>query len=174
MIYLIRHGQTDWNLFKRANGITDVYLNKTGIQQANRLADELKDINFDVCFCSTLTRARQFCEIIYNSNIPIYDERLIEIDCGQFEGMEETPEIMKLMFQAFQTGEKGTERFDSFINRNIELCDLITNDYNGKNVMVITHAANARVFHYYFNGKPIEYDWTKPVSTSGGLIMFNN
>jgi len=172
MLYLIRHGQTDWNLFKRATGITNVFLNQTGIDQANKLAQELKDIIFDVCFCSTLNRARQFCEIIYNGDSLIFDKRLIEIDCGQFEGMEETPEMMMEMFQAFKKGDKGTERFDLFIKRNIEVCDLISNEYKGKNVMVVTHAANARVFNYYFSGKPKDYDWTKPVSVSGGLIIF--
>jgi probable phosphoglycerate mutase len=35
MVYLVRHGETDWNLFKRCNGITDTYLNRTGVEQAN-------------------------------------------------------------------------------------------------------------------------------------------
>ena len=64
MIYLIRHGQTDWNLFKRCNGVTDTFLNKVGIEQAKQQADNLKSISFDMCFCSPLTRARQYCEII--------------------------------------------------------------------------------------------------------------
>jgi probable phosphoglycerate mutase len=65
MIYLVRHGETDWNLFRRCNSSTDTYLNQTGIAQAETLANKLKGISFDTCFCSPLTRARQFCEIIY-------------------------------------------------------------------------------------------------------------
>ena len=42
VVYLIRHGQTDWNLFRRANGITDTFLNMTGLGQAKQLAEELK------------------------------------------------------------------------------------------------------------------------------------
>ena len=173
MVYLFRHGQTDWNLFKRANGHTDTYLNKTGIEQAKLQAENLKDIIFDVCFCSPQMRARQFCEIIYKGAI-IFDERLVEINCGEYEGMEETAEIMKLLFQAFQTGDKGTERFDLFIKRNCDICDLIMEEYKGKNVLIVTHAANARVINYYFNGKPNDYDWTKSISQSGGFITFEN
>ena len=174
MIYLVRHGQTDWNLFKRATGSADVYLNRTGIEQAKQLAENLKGIKFDVCFCSPQTRARQFCEIIYDDSQIIFDERLVEINCGEFEGMEETAEMMQALFQAFQTGAKGTERFDLFIKRNCELCNFITEEYKGKNVLIVTHAANARVINYYFNGKPKDYDWTKPVSVSGGLITYEN
>ena len=65
MIYLFRHGQTDWNLFKRCNGRTDTFLNKTGIEQAKIQVENLKNIGFDSCFCSPQSRARQFCEIIY-------------------------------------------------------------------------------------------------------------
>ena len=173
MVYLFRHGQTDWNLFKRVNGCTDTYLNKTGIEQANLQIENLKDINFDICFCSPKTRARQFCEIIYKGKI-MFDERLVEINCGEFEGMEETTEMMKLLFQAFQTGDKGTERFDLFIKRNCDLCDLIIDEYKGKSILIVTHAANARVINYYFNGKPKDYDWTKQVSVIGGLITFEN
>ena len=174
MLYLVRHGQTDWNLFKRANGSTDVYLNRTGIEQAKQLAESLKDIKFDACFCSPYTRARQFCEIIYNDFQIIFDERLVEINCGEFEGLEETTEMMQALFKAFQTGAKGTERFDLFIKRNCEFCDLIAEEYKGENVLIVTHAVNARVINYFFNGKPKDYDWTKTVSEGGGLIMFEN
>jgi len=46
MIYLVRHGQTDWNLFKRCNGSTDTYLNQAGIEQAKQQAARLKEVNF--------------------------------------------------------------------------------------------------------------------------------
>ena len=173
MIYLMRHGQTDWNLFKRANGITDTYLNKTGIEQAKLQAEKLKNISFEVCFCSPLTRARQFCEIIYKGSI-IFDERLIEIDCGEFEGMEETPEMMKSFFQAVQNGDKGTENFKLFIKRNCDLCDIVMQEHKGKNILIVTHAANARVINYYFTGKPKDYDFSKGVARNNEIITFEN
>jgi len=173
MIYLFRHGQTDWNLFKRANGSTDTYLNQTGIAQAEAQIENLKDIHFDVCFCSSLTRARRFCEIIFNGQIEL-DDRLTEIDCGEFEGMEETAEMMKSFWQAIKTGKKGTERLDRFIKRNCDFCDLISNSYKSKNVLIVTHAANARVIDYYYTGKPEDYDFSKTVIEKGEFITYDN
>ena len=173
MIYLVRHGETDWNLFKRCNGVTDTFLNQTGINQANMQAKNMENIDFDICFCSPQTRARQFCEIIYK-NSAVYDDRLAEIYCGEFEGKEETAEMMKLFWRAIQTGDKGTECFRDFIKRNCDFCDLITERHKRKNVLIVTHAANTRVINYYFTGKPDNYDFTKRVVDKGGLITFVN
>ena len=173
MIYLVRHGETDWNLFRRCNGVTETFLNKMGIEQANLQAENLKDIKFDVCFCSPQIRARQFCEILFDGSV-IFDERLAEMLCGEFEGMEETPEMMKAFWQAIQTGEKGTENFRIFIKRNCDVCEIIDKNYKGKNVLIITHAANTRVIDFYFKGKPKDYNFTNSVIEKGGLITYKN
>ena len=99
MIYLVRQGETDWNLFKRANGVTDTFLNQTGIAQAKLQAENLRNVSFDACFCSPQTRARQTCEIIYQGPI-VFDDRLAEIYCGDFEGKKETAVMMILFWLA--------------------------------------------------------------------------
>jgi len=173
MIYLVRHGETDWNLFKRCNGITDTFLNRTGIEQAKLQAENLKGISFDACFCSPKARARQFCEIIYKGTIT-FDDRLAEIVCGVFEGMEETSEMMKSFWQAIQTGDKGTESLVAFMKRNCDLCDEIMAEYKRQNVLIVTHAANVRVIDYFFKGKPKDYNFNKTVIEKGELITFEN
>lgn len=173
MVYLVRHGQTDWNLFKRFNGCTDTYLNQTGIAQAKLQAENLRNVSFDTCFCSPQTRARQFCEIIHKGPI-VFDDRLAEINCGEFEGKEETPEAMKLFWQAIESGNMGTENFEAFIKRNCDLCDIIREEHKGKNVLIVTHAANARVINYYFKGKPQNYDFAKRVVEKGELLTLEN
>ena len=147
MVYLVRQGQTDWNLFRRANGCTETFLNQTGIGQAKLQAENLKNVIFDACFCSPQIRASQTCEIIHKAPI-VFDDRLIEINCGEFEGMEETTEMMKLLWQAIQTGANGTERFKNFIKRNCDFCDMIMREHKGKNLLIVTHAANVTVIHY--------------------------
>lgn len=174
MIYLVRQGETDWNLFRRANGVTDTYLNQTGIAQAKLQAENLTSVSFDACFCSPQTRARQTCEIIYQGPI-VFDDRLVEINCGEFEGQEETADSMKLMLQAVMSGDKGTESYKDFMKRSCAFCDMIAKDYTGKNVLIVTHAMNILVIDYYFKGKPKDYDFTgRTVIKNGGLLTFEN
>ena len=173
MIHLVRQGETDWNLFKKANGVTDTFLNQTGIAQAKLQAENLRNVNFDACFCSPQTRARQTCEIIYKGPI-VFDDRLVEINCGEFEGKDETADMFKLFWQAIQTGDMGTESWKDFIKRTCDFCDMIMEDYKEKNVLIVNHSANARVINYYFNGKPKDYDFLKRVVENGGLLTFEN
>ncbi len=175
MIYLVRQGETDWNLFRRANGVTDTFLNQTGIAQSKLQAENLRTVSFDACFCSPQTRARQTCEIIQKGAI-VFDDRLVEIDCGEFEATDETDvEAMKLAWQAIMSGDKGTESFKDFMKRSCDFCDMIVEKYNGKNVLIVTHAGNVRVIDYYFNSKPKDYDFTRrTVINNGGLLTFEN
>lgn len=175
MIYLVRQGETDWNLFRRANGVTDTYLNQTGIAQAKPQAENLKNVNFDVCFCSPQTRARQTCEIIHQGPI-VFDDRLVEINCGEFEGTDETnTETMKLFWQAIMSGDKGTESYQDFMKRNGDFCDMVMEDHKGKNVLIVTHGVNVRVIDYCFKGKPKEYNFfSRTVIKNGGLLTYEN
>ncbi|MBU5331638.1 histidine phosphatase family protein [Anaerocolumna aminovalerica] len=173
MIYLVRHGQTDWNLFRKFNGCTDTELNNTGVEQAKLQAENMSSVSFDACFCSPQKRARQTCEIIFKGAI-VFDERLSEINCGEFEGTEETAESMKLFWQAVMNGDKGTENFKDFIKRNSNFCNMIAKEYKSKNILIVTHAANARVINYYFTGKPKEYDFSKAVAQNGEILKFKD
>jgi 2,3-bisphosphoglycerate-dependent phosphoglycerate mutase len=88
-IWLVRHGQTDWNLEGRLQGQLDVPLNETGMGQVRLLAATLQGKRFGALFSSDLMRARQTAECVSTAvNLPIFfDKRLREISQGQFEGM---------------------------------------------------------------------------------------
>jgi probable phosphoglycerate mutase len=174
MIYLVRHGQTDWNLFRKFNGITDTLLNQTGMAQAKTQAENLRNVSFDACFCSPRTRARQTCEIIYQGPI-VFDDRLVEINAGEFEGADQNDaETMKLLWQAVMSGDKGTESFKDFMKRGCDFCDMIVKDNKDKNVLIVTHGVIARLINYYFNSKPKDYDFLPSVVKNGGLLTFKN
>lgn len=90
MLYIIRHGRTDWNDRHKLQGRTDISLNEDGKKMAEEAAKEYRDIHFDICFCSPLSRARQTAEILLKDrDIPIiYDNRLMEMCFGSSEGEE--------------------------------------------------------------------------------------
>ena len=86
-LYIIRHGETEWNKIGRYQGITDVPLNDNGIAQAKACANALKDVHFDRILSSDLSRALVTAETIRgNRNVDItVDSRLREIDFGDWE-----------------------------------------------------------------------------------------
>ena len=70
-IYLVRHGETSWNIGRKVQGQTDIPLNETGVRQAEKVREELKDEVFDVCYCSPLMRARRTAEIATDGRFEI-------------------------------------------------------------------------------------------------------
>ena len=89
-LYIIRHGETTWNVERRLQGTTDTDLNENGLSLARRTGEALKDIPFDLCYSSPLKRARMTAELVLGDRkVPlITDERLQEISFGDWEGRE--------------------------------------------------------------------------------------
>lgn len=87
-LLLTRHGQTDWNVKGKIQGLTDIELNETGIKQAEDTREKLLNENIDVIISSPLKRARKTAEIIAKGrNIPLLiDPRITERCFGKFEG----------------------------------------------------------------------------------------
>lgn len=88
-IYIIRHGQTDWNIQDKMQGISDIPLNELGKQQAEKRANTLSHKNIPIIYSSPLSRAYATASIIAkktHSKI-IIDERLQERNYGLAEGI---------------------------------------------------------------------------------------
>ena len=90
MLYIMRHGRTDWNAAHKLQGCSDIPLNNEGRQMAEEAHKKYKDLKFDVCYCSPLIRARETAEIfLRGTNVPIIeDKRLHEMSFGIYEGVE--------------------------------------------------------------------------------------
>ena len=72
MLYIMRHGKTDWNAKHKLQGRTDIPLNEEGIQMAEQAKEKYKDVNFDICYCSPLVRAKQTAEIVLEETFLLY------------------------------------------------------------------------------------------------------
>ncbi len=92
-VYLVRHGETDWNAEGRLLSYTDVPLNAKGEAQARDLAVALASIRWDRTVTSPRIRARQTAELVLagKDDAPrlVIDDRLVEMDFGPYEGWSE-------------------------------------------------------------------------------------
>jgi probable phosphoglycerate mutase len=88
-LYIFRHGETDWNLYGKVQGHSDIPLNSRGRDQARGLGRILKNLSFDVVLSSDLSRALETAKIAMETekNIEIrLSKQLRERCCGSFEG----------------------------------------------------------------------------------------
>ena len=89
-LYLVRHGETDWNKAKRFQSRTDVPLNETGLAQARAMHAEFerRGLEFSLARCSPLSRAYKTAQIILegSSTELVVEPLFIELEFGGFEG----------------------------------------------------------------------------------------
>lgn len=88
-LILVRHGETLWNRERRVQGISDIELSDFGRDQAQKLADCLKNEDIEAIFSSPVKRAYQTAEFIgkFHDTAIETDDRLIELNQGDFEGL---------------------------------------------------------------------------------------
>jgi 2,3-bisphosphoglycerate-dependent phosphoglycerate mutase len=89
ILFLFRHGETDWNREGRLQGHTDTPLNATGLAQAQSLGESLRPHRLDAVVSSDLSRARTTAQIVAEAlRVPLFIEAgLRETDVGLAEGL---------------------------------------------------------------------------------------
>ena len=174
MIYIIRHGQTDWNVEGRYAGRIDAPLNSKGIEQANVIKEELKHIKFDKVFSSPLLRAYKTAEIICGGGNIIKDERLIERNNGGLEGKLKTEVNCNIDFNDPNECKYNIENIIEFRKRIKNFFDDIVYKYKGKNILVVTHAGVGIYARCYFEGEPNNNDYSEYKIKNCEVIKYNN
>lgn len=179
-ICLLRHGETAYNADgNKYCGRTDIELTEKGLAQANRMKELLKDYQFDAIFSSPLYRARLTAEIASGQTDKVQtDERLIEVDFGQWEGkrpeefQREDPQSWDLWLsdpennRAGKTGETATEvvdRLNSFYGDLLE-------KYSGKTVLIVGHNGINRFFMSSKLGIPLK-NYRRIVQENSALTL---
>ena len=158
-IYIVRHGQTNYNVEGRYGGRIDIPLNKVGIKEAKIVKEKLKNINFDLVFSSPLSRAYNTAKIIYDGNI-IIDDRIIERDNGDLEGKLKSEIKDKIDFNDDNNNVYNIETITSFRGRINNFFDDITKSYKDKTILVVTHAGVGIYARCYFEGEPENNDYS--------------
>ena len=151
-IYLVRHGETDWNLQERMQGQADNELNDTGRKQAQIVADKLRGIPFDAAFSSTLRRAVTTAEIILGPQKDLLqqDARVMEIGFGPWEGekIASVCEENHPLHNFFAGPDRyfppeGAESFYRLYERSEEFMDevIFPLENQCQNVLIVGHGA---------------------------------
>jgi broad specificity phosphatase PhoE len=153
-IYVIRHGQTEWNKNGIIQGQQDIELNETGIEQARNQIKIFNEYNFDLIISSTLKRAQKTAQIINSEkNVDIiYDDRLRERNFGDYEGTPSNFDEDPIYNLKTNIKENNIETAQELYNRVSEILDEIKEKYNDKKILLVTHGGTTRAIETYFNG----------------------
>ena len=169
MLYIMRHGKTDWNAKHKLQGRTDIPLNEEGIQMAEQAKEKYKDVNFDICYCSPLVRAKKTAEIVLEGrNIPIvYDDRLMEMCFGVYEGVTHPSQMVgspiRKLFKdpANYPGVEDGETFDDLFARTGSFLKEVVQPQldAGKDVIIVGHGAMDSSIVCQVQNIPLEKFW---------------
>ncbi len=171
MLYIIRHGRTDWNDLHKLQGRTDVPLNAEGRAMAEKARLEYADIHFDICFCSPLIRARETAEILLRGRgIPIVtDARLVEMSFGVCEGVENSFQIpdcpvnpLFLSPERYTDPPEGAESLQQLFDRTGEFLREKVDPLlrQGLDVLIVGHGAMNSSIICQRRGLPLSQFWS--------------
>ena len=162
-LYVVRHGETIWNVERKVQGITDVPLTDKGRSEAKELQDLISTLNIDVVISSPLDRARETAKILINSKLPINtDDRIKERDWGMNEGaLIDTVDRWDCWDVILNTKVQNIECIQDFMDRVSNFIEEIKIKHKDKNVLVVTHSAVSRVIHYLLGIIPEDGDLSK-------------
>lgn len=157
-IYLVRHGETDWNKQLIIQGRTDNPLNETGRKQANRSKQFFKDIDIDLIVSSSLSRAIETATIAIGKP-DIIDDSFIERDFGSLDG--------DLVENFYQVQDLSTiENYESDQQILARVKEGIFRYYNPKQtVAIFTHSHVLKSIQIISN--PDKYDYKCVIQNCG-------
>ena len=150
-LYLLRHGETDWNKARKIQGCTDIPLNDYGRELARKTGDGMKDIPIDLVITSPLIRAKETALLVMaGRDVQIVEEiQVQEMNFGEYEGRpsdeEPTASILRAFFKnpgAYPPPETGEsipqllQRTGKFLKELFERPEL-----QDKNILISTHGA---------------------------------
>lgn len=152
--YLVRHGQTEWNVAERFRGRVDIALNETGIAQARAVAERLAVEDISAIFSSPLSRALDTAKPIAEKlglSVQIADA-LIDINYGEWQGL--TPEEVaakypdlysQWLFRPETVRIPGGESLDDVKTRALQYVKDLTARFKDAGIVLVTHKVVCKV-----------------------------
>ncbi len=159
-IYLVRHGQTEWNEKRITQGQSESNISRTGIEQAETTGEQFKRIKFSAIYSSDLSMAHKTAEIIkLNRNLVVKKSKLLRgRSYGSFEGkhvdvyknalknkLKERETVPENEYASFKLSP-FIETDEEIITRVMEKLKEIAAMHLNKNILVVTHGGPIKNF----------------------------
>ena len=152
-LYLVRHGETEWNTQDILQGHLDSALTERGLRQARELVDRFRDVQFAAIFSSDVTRAQRTAEIIaLERKMAVGTSKLLrERNWGHYDGVaaqryrEECKELIERYNQLSKEQRwsfkffEDIESFEEIFGRFITFLREAAAAHAGQNVLCVTH-----------------------------------
>lgn len=155
MLWLIRHGETEWSLSGAHTGRTDLPLTPAGEESARAIGKELAGHEFALVLTSPLTRAVRTCELAgYGAEAQV-DPNLAEWDYGSYEGRTtEQIRAERPGWQIFRDGPEGGETIGQVAARALDVIDRVVHVEG--DVALFAHGHILRILTACWLGLPPE------------------
>tara|TARA_B100000029_G_scaffold97026_1_gene87320 strand:- start:175 stop:858 length:684 start_codon:yes stop_codon:yes gene_type:complete len=179
-LYIIRHGETEWNAQHRAQSHTDIPLSAVGRRQAQCTAERLKDVDFDIAYSSDLHRAKETAEIILGErNVQVNTlTSLREYDKGVFEGLHRSEYSLKYpdQYQASLTKDldfapESGESVRQVHGRVSEFGRFITSEHPNEDILIAGHGGSLRALVVHLLSLSMETTWKLATSNCSVTII---
>ena len=164
-LYIIRHGETDFNKQGKVQGKIDTYLNLTGREQGKLFYEYHKNIRFDLILTSSLKRTHQTVARFIKQNAAIWEPTpdLDEISWGVHEGQKYLPELeanYKIMMNGWENGDydrkiEGGESAAELAERVGRVIEKLKHT-KAKNVLICTHGRTLLCLITLLKGQPLK------------------
>lgn len=164
-LFVIRHGETAWNLATRIQGHIDIPLNDKGRWQAERVAQALQDEDIHAIYSSDLLRARHTAEAIAAvTQRPLrLDDALRERHFGRLEGMTQNEVASQWPHEARRWrerdpayGPEGGETLQGFYDRCVSAITRLAHQHMGQTIAVVAHGGVLDCFYRAANGVALD------------------
>ncbi|HPN54689.1 MAG TPA: class I tRNA ligase family protein [Candidatus Moranbacteria bacterium] len=177
-LFMVRHGHARNNVERILMSHPqkgECQLTEKGKEQAKEAAQRLQDQKIDIILASPLERTTQTAEIISKAiGVEIiFDERLREIEVGNFEGRS-WDEYLKLYPHSLnpnRTDENGIEGIEDVQDRLNSFLDEINEKYQGKNILIVSHGGSLDVLRGMLSGMSKEEILISSPMTKNGEII---
>lgn len=179
-LYITRHGETEWNTEKKMQGWQNSDLTEQGVENAIRLGERLKEIDFSNIYSSPLGRAMDTANYIKGDrNIEIEPlDHLKEMGFGLWEGIE-NKKVMELYEEEHYNFwnkphlYKGNEAesFDELFERVDKAIKYIIENSKGENVLIVSHAITIKAIYSLIKNYKLEDFWTLPYIDGTSLTI---